>query len=175
MDTLCFYNYKYPQKDSFVIVKIKNVNEIGINVILLEYGNIEGMIVIPETTKSNRNIVSKYKIGSKMICRVVNVDENKGFIDLTNQILSEAKTNKLYKKYKITQKLVYIVYNFIENYCNDIKYNDFMKKTFWKLSDDNYSKIIVNCIRKDNMDILNCFDVINLEDFKKILKVSLLK
>jgi translation initiation factor 2 subunit 1 len=82
-----FYNYKYPKKDSIVIVKIKGVYECGISVKLLEYGDVEGMIVVQETSKSNYDIINKYKIGEKIFCKVLNVDEGKGFIDLTKIIL----------------------------------------------------------------------------------------
>jgi translation initiation factor 2 alpha subunit (eIF-2alpha) len=175
MKTNRFYNYKYPKKDSVVIVKVKEVKDCGINVVLLEYGEIEGMIVIQETSRSNFDIINKYKMGEKIFCKVLNVDEGKGFIDLTKIKLTEERFNKLYKKYKITKKIVDLISSFVEMYCNDIIYTDFMEKTLWKLCDDNYYKIIIKCIKEDNMQILNCFNINNLEEFKKMLKLNLSK
>lgn len=170
-----FYNYKYPKKDSIVIVKIKGVYECGISVKLLEYGDVEGMIVVQETSKSNYDIINKYKIGEKIFCKVLSVDEGKGFIDLTKIKLNEERFNKLYKKYKITKKIVDLTSSFVEMYCNDIIYTNFMEKTLWKLDDDNYYKIIIKCIKEDNMENLNCFNISNLEEFKKMLKLNLSK
>ncbi|KAK6430743.1 eukaryotic translation initiation factor 2 subunit alpha, partial [Oleoguttula sp. CCFEE 5521] len=46
-----FYEEKYPEIDSFVMVNVKQIAEMGAYVKLLEYDNIHGMILLSELSR----------------------------------------------------------------------------------------------------------------------------
>ena len=80
-----FYNKTLPIIGELVYTRISNVTEYGINVVL-PYSDTEAMIMINEVSrKVSSNLQKKYKVGSSFVCRVVNVDKNKNFIDLTKR------------------------------------------------------------------------------------------
>jgi hypothetical protein len=51
-DNTCrMYEQKYPEADDLVVVQVKNVAEMGAYVSLLEYGGVEGMILLSELSR----------------------------------------------------------------------------------------------------------------------------
>jgi translation initiation factor 2 alpha subunit (eIF-2alpha) len=50
MTTKYIYNKKFPDIDEIVLVKVTNISEYGVNVLLTEYGNIEGFINFTEVS-----------------------------------------------------------------------------------------------------------------------------
>ncbi|KAA8575948.1 hypothetical protein EYC84_006113 [Monilinia fructicola] len=63
-----FYEEKYPEIDSFVMVNVKQIAEMGAYVKLLEYDNIDGMILLSELSRR--------------------LDKEKGYIDLSKRRVS---------------------------------------------------------------------------------------
>lgn len=80
MSLFCrFYRHRYPKLDDVVMVNVRSIAEMGAYVSLLEYGNIEGMIMLSELTRRRiRSINKLVKIGRSECVAVIRVDEEKG-------------------------------------------------------------------------------------------------
>jgi len=78
------YERKYPQVEDLVIVQVKHVAEMGAYVSLLEYNNIEGMILLSELSRRRiRSINKLIRVGRTEIVVVLRVDEDKGALRIT--------------------------------------------------------------------------------------------
>jgi len=94
------YEAKYPQTDELVVVQIKNISELGSYVSLLEYGNIEGMILLSELSRKRIRSISKIiRIGSIEVVSVVRVDQEKGYIDLSKRRVTPEDIVKMEEKF----------------------------------------------------------------------------
>eukprot|EP00850_Spirogloea_muscicola_P018189 SM000164S02251 [mRNA] locus=s164:134772:137155:+ [translate_table: standard] len=84
------YEAKYPEVDEAVMVQVKDIAEMGAYVALLEYNNIEGMILLSELSRRRiRSISSLIKVGRQEPVMVLRVDKEKGYIDLSKRRVSE--------------------------------------------------------------------------------------
>lgn len=73
------YEAVYPEVDDHVIVLVKNVAEMGAYVELLEYNNIEGMILLSELSRRRiRSINKLIRVGRTEVVVVLRVDKDKG-------------------------------------------------------------------------------------------------
>lgn len=73
------YEEKYPEVDQIVMVKVTQIAEMGAYVSLLEYNNIEGMILLSELSRKRiRSINKLIKVGRKEVVTVLRVDKEKG-------------------------------------------------------------------------------------------------
>ena len=83
------YEAKFPEVDEVVMVQVKSIAEMGAYVQLLEYNNIEGMILLSELTRRRIRSVSKLiKVGRVEPVMVLRVDKEKGYIDLSKRRVS---------------------------------------------------------------------------------------
>ena len=66
--------------DELVIVQITALGEAGAYCALLEYNNVEGLVIVPEVLGSARSRFKhlRCKVGRLEIVRVLRVDEEKG-------------------------------------------------------------------------------------------------
>lgn len=95
-----FYENKYPKQGDLVIVEIKEVNEIGTYVSLLEYDCLQGMIPMTEMTNRRFKSVNKLaKVGRTEVVLVLSVDEEKGYIDLSKSRVSKDDSDQFEKKW----------------------------------------------------------------------------
>ncbi|KAI4160682.1 MAG: hypothetical protein LQ342_005521 [Letrouitia transgressa] len=84
-----FYEEKYPEIDSFVMVTVKQIAEMGAYVKLLEYDNIDGMILLSELSRRRiRSIQKLIRVGRNEVVVVLRVDKEKGYIDLSKRRVS---------------------------------------------------------------------------------------
>lgn len=84
-----FYEEKYPEIESFVMVNVKQIAEMGAYVKLLEYDNIDGMILLSELSRRRiRSIQKLIRIGRNEVVVVLRVDKEKGYIDLSKRRVS---------------------------------------------------------------------------------------
>jgi transcriptional accessory protein Tex/SPT6 len=73
-----------------LLPQVKNIAEMGAYVSLLEYNNIEGMILLSELSRRRiRSISSLIKVGRQEPVMVLRVDKEKGYIDLSKRRVSE--------------------------------------------------------------------------------------
>ncbi|CDJ66054.1 Eukaryotic initiation factor 2 alpha subunit, related, partial [Eimeria necatrix] len=81
---LRFYERKFPELEELVMVKVQRIAEMGAYVSLLEYNNIEGMILMSELSKRRfRSVTKLVKVGRLEAVMVLRVDAVKGYIDLS--------------------------------------------------------------------------------------------
>lgn len=73
------YEQKYPEVDEAVTVKVNQIAEMGAYVSLLEYDNIEGMILFSELSRKRIRSINKHiRVGKKEVCIVLRVDKERG-------------------------------------------------------------------------------------------------
>lgn len=74
-----FYKEKYPEVDDVVMVNVRSIAEMGAYVHLLEYNNIEGMILLSELSRRRiRSINKLIRVGKTEPVVVIRVDKEKG-------------------------------------------------------------------------------------------------
>jgi translation initiation factor 2 subunit 1 len=88
------------------MIKIKKVEEVGAYVVLLEYNNIEGMILSSEYTRKRTRSVSRLiKVNKEEAVMVLRVDTEKGYIDLSRRKVKVDDQNLCEKMYKQSKKV----------------------------------------------------------------------
>lgn len=84
-----FYEQQYPEIESLVVVTVRHIADMGAYVSLLEYNNIEGMILLSELSRRRiRSINKLIRVGRNEIVMVLRVDKEKGYIDLSKRRVS---------------------------------------------------------------------------------------
>merc|ERR1712194_874190 len=83
------YEQRFPEVEDVVIVQVRSIADMGAYVNLLEYNNIEGMILLSELSRRRiRSINKLIKVGRCEQCIVLRVDKEKGYIDLSKRRVS---------------------------------------------------------------------------------------
>lgn len=81
-----FYENKYPEIESVVMVNVRNIADMGAYVSLMEYNNIEGMILLSELSRRRiRSIHKLIRVNRNEVVMVLRVDKEKGYIDLSKR------------------------------------------------------------------------------------------
>ncbi|KAK9068063.1 hypothetical protein SSX86_012174 [Deinandra increscens subsp. villosa] len=84
------YEARFPFVDMAVMIQVKSIGEMCAYVSLLEYNNIEGMILLSELSRRRiRSINSLIKVGRTEPVMVLHVDEEKGYVNLSKRRVSE--------------------------------------------------------------------------------------
>ncbi|PWA91598.1 Nucleic acid-binding, OB-fold [Artemisia annua] len=84
------YESRFPEVDMAVMIQVKSIGEMCAYVSLLEYNNIEGMILLSELSRRRiRSINSLIKVGRTEPVMVLHVDEDKGYVNLSKRRVSE--------------------------------------------------------------------------------------
>lgn len=78
-----FYEAQYPEIESLVMVNVRTIADMGAYVSLLEYNNIEGLILLSELSRRRiRSINKLIRVGRNEVAMVLRVDKDKGYIDI---------------------------------------------------------------------------------------------
>jgi translation initiation factor 2 subunit 1 len=78
-----FYENQFPAIDELVVVQVRQIAEMGAYVKLLEYDNIEGMILLSELSRRRiRSINKLIRVGRNEVVVVLRVDQEKGILVL---------------------------------------------------------------------------------------------
>lgn len=73
------YENKFPEIDEVVMVNVRSIAEVGAYVQLLEYDNIEGMVLLSELSRRRIRSVQKIiRVGRNEAVVVMRVDKEKG-------------------------------------------------------------------------------------------------
>jgi translation initiation factor 2 subunit 1 len=84
-----FYEVQYPEIESLVMVNVRTIADMGAYVSLLEYNNIEGLILLSELSRRRiRSINKLIRVGRNEVAMVLRVDKDKGYIDLSKRRVS---------------------------------------------------------------------------------------
>ena len=74
-----FYEQHFPEVEDVVMVNVRSIAEMGAYVHLLEYNNIEGMILLSELSRRRiRSINKLIRVGRNECVVVIRVDKDKG-------------------------------------------------------------------------------------------------
>jgi len=94
------YEQRFPEVDDLVVVNVKSIAEMGAYVSLLEYNNIEGMILLSEVSRRRiRSITKLIRVGRQEVGVVLRVDKEKGYIDLSKRRVSPEDIVKCEERY----------------------------------------------------------------------------
>ena len=103
------YEPRFPEVDAAVMIQVKHIADMGAYVSLLEYNNIEGMILFSELSRRRiRSISSLIKVGRQEPAIVLRVDRDKGYIDLSKRRVSEEEAQACEDRYN-KSKLVHSI------------------------------------------------------------------
>uniref|UniRef100_M8CIY9 Eukaryotic translation initiation factor 2 subunit alpha n=1 Tax=Aegilops tauschii TaxID=37682 RepID=M8CIY9_AEGTA len=103
------YEPRFPEVDAAVMIQVKHIADMGAYVSLLEYNNVEGMILFSELSRRRiRSISSLIKVGRQEPAIVLRVDRDKGYIDLSKRRVSEEEARSCEDKYN-KSKLVHSI------------------------------------------------------------------
>lgn len=113
------------------------MHENGADVILLEYENMEGLILSTEVTNKRVRLVSKLlRMGKKETMMVIRVDRDKRYIDLSKKKVQQTdlyNTEKFFKKSKMVHNILKQVATKLDCYLIEL-YQDFAWDLYDKFS-----------------------------------------
>jgi len=95
-----YYENKYPDPEEVVVVNVTQIGEMGAYVTLLEYDNIEGLILLSELSRRRiRSINKLVRVNRTEIVMVIRVDKEKGYIDLSKRRVDPEDVVKCEERY----------------------------------------------------------------------------
>lgn len=95
-----FYENQFPDIESVVMVNVRNIADMGAYVSLLEYNNIEGMILLSELSRRRiRSIHKLIRVNRNEVVMVLRVDKDKGYIDLSKRRVSPEDVQACEERY----------------------------------------------------------------------------
>ncbi|CAL8070229.1 unnamed protein product [Orchesella dallaii] len=137
-----FYKEKYPEVEDVVMVNVKRIAEMGAYVHLLEYNNIEGMILLSELSRRRIRSVNKLiRIGKTEPVVVIRVDKEKGYIDLSKRRVAPEdveKCNEQFSKAKAVNSILRHVADLL-GFETDEQLEELYTKTAWHF-EEKYKK-----------------------------------
>ncbi|CAB4064900.1 EIF2S1 [Lepeophtheirus salmonis] len=129
-----FYETKYPETDDVVMVNVRSIADMGAYVHLLEYNNIEGMILLSELSRRRiRSINKLIRVGRTEPVVVIRVDKFKGYIDLSKRRVSAEdieRCTETFSKAKAVNSILRHVAHLLEYETNE-ELEELYKKTAW--------------------------------------------
>lgn len=129
------YEEELPEANSMVMVRVNKVEEYGAFVSLLEYNNIEGMILSSEVSRKRiRSIHKHLRIGKQDVMQVLRVDKDKGYIDLSKKYVTEEDVREATERFA-KSKTVHSIMKHVAVTCN-IGLEDLLKEIAWPLYEE---------------------------------------
>jgi len=120
--------------EDVVMVNVRSIAEMGAYVHLLEYNNIEGMILLSELSRRRiRSINKLIRVGRNECVVVIRVDKDKGYIDLSKRRVSPEEVDKCEEKFakaKCVNSILRYVAELLE-YETDEQLEELYNKTAW--------------------------------------------
>ena len=149
---------KYPEEGDVVLCTVKNISYHSVFATLDEYGA-SGMIHISEVSPGRiRNIRDFVKEGKKVVCKVLRVNQEKGYIDLSLRRVTETQKRKKVDEIKQEQKAEKILEFIAKDLNSDVKklYEDIFGKISGKYASlyDFFQQIVAdkNAIKDAGLD-----------------------
>jgi len=116
------YENLYPDIEDVIMVQVKTVAGMGSYVDLLEYKNIEGMILHSELSRRRiRSINNLIRVGRTEVVTVVRVDKDKGYVDLSKRRVYPEDVQKCEEKYNKSKAVHSIMRQVSEKAKVDLK------------------------------------------------------
>ncbi|XP_019878390.1 eukaryotic translation initiation factor 2 subunit 1-like [Aethina tumida] len=129
-----FYKEKYPEVEDVVMVNVRSIAEMGAYVHLLEYNNIEGMILLSELSRRRiRSINKLIRVGKTEPVVVIRVDKDKGYIDLSKRRVSAEDIDKCTERFAKAKAVNSILRHVAEllKFDADNQLEDLYQRTAW--------------------------------------------
>ncbi|KAG7264810.1 hypothetical protein CRUP_005579 [Coryphaenoides rupestris] len=125
-----FYQHRFPEVEDVVMVNVRSIAEMGAYVSLLEYNNIEGMILLSELSRRRiRSINKLIRIGRNECVVVIRVDKEK-----EEAIKCEDKFTKSKTVYSILRHVAEVL-----EYTKDEQLESLFQRTAW-VFDEKYKR-----------------------------------
>jgi len=132
--TCRYYENKYPEIDDVVMVNVRSIADMGAYVHLLEYNNIEGMILLSELSRRRIRSVNKLvRVGRTEPVVVIRVDKDKGYIDLSKRRVTPEdveRCTEVFSKAKAVNSILRHVASNLDFKTND-ELEELYRKTAW--------------------------------------------
>ncbi|XP_055914941.1 eukaryotic translation initiation factor 2 subunit 1 [Eupeodes corollae] len=161
-----FYKEKYPEIDDVVMVNVRSIAEMGAYVHLLEYNNIEGMILLSELSRRRiRSINKLIRVGKTEPVVVIRVDKEKGYIDLSKRRVSTedvVKCTERFAKAKAVNSILRHVADILGYDSNDV-FEDLYQKTAWYFEEKYNNKTAAYDIFKQSVQDPSILDECGLD------------
>ena len=94
------------------MVNVENVENLGAYVTLLEYSQIEGMVLLSELSRRRiRSINKLIRVGRKEVVLVLRVDSDKGYVDLSKRRVPADDVADFQNKYNKAKHVHSILFN----------------------------------------------------------------
>ena len=123
---------EYPEVEELVVVMVKSIDEMGAYVKLLEYNNVEGMILMTELSRRRiRSINKLLRVGKQEVVSVLRVDTDRGYIDLSKKAVAEDDVPKTEERYNKAKEVHSIVRNTSEKTGRPMK--EIYEQVAWPL------------------------------------------
>ncbi|KAH7464773.1 hypothetical protein PRIC1_005616 [Phytophthora ramorum] len=154
-----FYEQKFPEIDELVMVNVRSIAEMGAYVSLLEYNNIEGMILLSELSRRRiRSINKLIRVGKNEVVMVLRVDKEKGYIDLSKRRVSPEDIAKCEERYNKAKTVHGVLRQVAQE--NHLEIEDLYAKVAWPL----YKKFKIETLVDDEkkIDYVHCYDVFKM-------------
>ena len=179
-----YYKKKIPAVDDIVIAIVDKISQFGIEVTLIEYNNIKGFINCSEVSRKKRvNLNKLLTVGKDIILHVIQIDEDKEFIDLSKRTIGDDDIKIFNAKHKLHIQLYnlfkqfYMKINDITNpeKINDVNLYEFICTTLFQIQNEFENEYIIEKIlnKETNIEILETIDYeqleITYEQFKLIV------
>ena len=102
-----FYENEFPVEGEVVMGRVLRVeNQTGAYVSLLEYNNVEALIMASEySRKRTKSVQRLIKVGKREPLLVTNVDTEKGFVDLSRKRVNPEDIKKWERRYNLHLKI----------------------------------------------------------------------
>ena len=130
-----FYKEKFPEVEDIVMVNVQSIAEMGAYVRLLEYNNIEGMILLSELSRRRiRSINKLIRVGRDECVVVIRVDKEKGYIDLSKRRVSQEEAKKCENKYSKAKCVYSILRHTVEllhQSGHEVDFENLFERTAW--------------------------------------------
>lgn len=176
------YEQELPNQDDLVVVRVNKVEDFGAYVTLLEYNNIEGMILSSEVSRKRiRSIHKHLRINKQDVMQVLRVDKDKGYIDLSKKYVNEDQVKYATDAYT-KSKTVHSIMKHVAVTCS-VDLLTLLQKVSWPLykkyrvvDDDNLEEEGPQGHALDGLvEILEKPELLNEMDLSDAVKDCLLK
>ncbi|AEA38692.1 translational initiation factor 2 alpha SU (nucleomorph) [Cryptomonas paramecium] len=171
------YEYLYPSAGDIVIIFIEKLKDIGAYVQLLEFNNLQGMILTREISRKKMNSIHKSVILYKDEPAVITkVDGKRGYVDVSKCRIAQEEIYQMKKKWVYAKNTISIATHVSR--CNHLNCEDLQIRWGWpfcrkykhmlkgvKKSIKNYKKVLHGL----NM---SCLEFIKI---REILKKKMVK
>ncbi|OZJ02566.1 hypothetical protein BZG36_04339 [Bifiguratus adelaidae] len=126
------YENEFPKPDDLVVVNVRQIEDMGAYVKLLEYNDREGMILLSELSRRRiRSVQKLIRVGRNEVVVVLRVDEEKGYIDLSKRRVSPEEVTKCEDRYNKSKAVHSILRHVAEKH--DIPLIELYQKFGWPL------------------------------------------